>query len=188
MNCSLHPDPATPLPSSPAGEAEVTLREATTADGKAIARIYNPYILETTITFEEEAVSGEEMARRIAEVQAQGLPWLVAEVRGPGQVQVVGYAYAVRFRPRAAFRHSVESSVYLDGAARGRGLGRVLYEALLARLRAAGRHAVIASIALPHPQSVALHERMGFAPVGMLREVGFKFGRWVDVGYWQVNL
>ncbi|MFZ5520998.1 MAG: arsinothricin resistance N-acetyltransferase ArsN1 family B [Pseudomonadota bacterium] len=161
-----------------------TIRLARADDGDAIARIYNPCILETTITFEEEAVTGQEMARRIADVAAQGLPWLVAEADG----ELLGYAYATRFRPRAAFKHSVESSVYLAPAAQGRGLGRVLYEALLPRLKAAGRHAVVASIALPHPHSVALHERLGFRQVGVLREVGFKFGRWVDLGYWQINL
>ncbi|MBL3007970.1 GNAT family N-acetyltransferase, partial [Klebsiella pneumoniae] len=81
------------------------------------ARIYNPCILETTITFEEEAVTGQEMARRIDDVAAQGLPWLVAEAGG----ELLGYAYATRFRPRAAFKHSVESSVYLAPAAQGRG-------------------------------------------------------------------
>lgn len=161
-----------------------TIRLARAEDGDEIARIYNPFILETTITFEEEVVSGEEMGRRIADVLDQGLPWLVAEVDG----QVAGYAYATRFRPRAAFRHSVESSVYLAPQAQGRGLGRALYEDLLQRLKAAGRHAVVASIALPHPHSVALHERLGFRQVGVLQEVGFKFGRWVDVGYWQVNI
>ena len=101
---------------------------------------------------------------------------------------VVGYAYATRWRARAAYRESVESSVYLAPEATGRGLGRALYDVLLPELRGSGLHAVIGGITLPNAASVALHEALGFTHVGTFREVGYKFGRRIDVGYWQKQL
>jgi phosphinothricin acetyltransferase len=136
------------------------------------------------ITFEEEPVSEAEMGRRIAEVTKRPLPWLVAEADGA----VVGYAYATPWRPRSAYRFSVESTVYLEAGAVGRGTGRALYAALLDDLKARGVHCVIGGIALPNPASVGLHERMGFRKVGHLEEVGWKQERWVDVGYWELRL
>lgn len=168
-----------PLP-SPA----VTLRAAGAADGAAIAAIYNPYVLASTISFEEEAVEPAVMAARIADVAAAGLPWLLAESGGV----VVGYAYATRWRVRPAYRYAVETSVYLAPACHGQGIGRLLYERLLAQLRAGGFHLAIAGIALPNPASIALHERSGFQKAAHFREVGFKFGQWRDVGYWQLLL
>jgi phosphinothricin acetyltransferase len=162
----------------------MNLRDAIPDDAPAIAAIYNPYITGTTISFEEEPVHDAEMARRVAEVQAAGLPWLVAELDGA----VVGYAYATKWRVRHAYRHSVESSVYLAPAAERRGVGTALYEALLERLRAGGYHLVIGGIALPNAASVALHEKMGYEKAAHFKEVGYKFGRWLDVGYWQKNL
>lgn len=157
------------------------IRSATPADGEALARIYNHYVRETIITFEEEAVTGAEMAARLARVQGGGLPWLVAE----DDEGVAGYAYATPWKARAAYRFAVESTIYLDPARTGRGLGRPLYEALLDALRAGGFHTAVGGIALPNPASIALHERLGFVKVAHFREVGFKFGRWIDVGYWQ---
>lgn len=171
---------AVPVPEGPAAEA-FAIREATVADAPAIAALYNPYVAETTITFEEVPVSAEQMAARVGEVQQAGLPWLVLEEGGA----LRGYAYATRWKPRSAYRFSVESSVYLAMGHTGRGHGRRLYEALFEALRARGVHAVIGGIALPNPASVALHERMGMAPVAQFREVGFKFDRWIDVGYWE---
>jgi L-amino acid N-acyltransferase YncA len=160
------------------------LRDATPDDAPAIAAIYNPYIADTTISFEEEPVPDAEMARRIADVQAAGLPWLVAEAGGA----VIGYAYATKWRVRHAYRHSVESSVYLAPAAARKGIGSALYTALFERLRAGGYHLVIGGIALPNEASVALHEKMGYEKAAHFKEVGFKFGRWLDVGYWQKKL
>lgn len=160
------------------------LRDATADDAPAIAAIYNPYILDTTISFEEDPVTDAEMARRIADVQGGGLPWLVAELDGA----VIGYAYATKWRVRHAYRHSVESSVYLAPAAARKGIGSALYSALLERLRAGGYHLVIGGIALPNDASVALHEKMGYEKAAHFKEVGFKFGRWLDVGYWQKKL
>lgn len=162
----------------------MNLRDAIPADAPAIAAIYNPYVTGTTISFEEDPVQEAEMARRVADVQAAGLPWLVAEADGV----VIGYAYATKWRVRHAYRHSVESSVYLAPAAARRGVGSALYAALFERLRAGGYHLVIGGIALPNAASVALHEKMGYEKAAHFKQVGYKFGRWVDVGYWQKTL
>jgi len=160
------------------------VRAAHADDAQAIAAIYNPFIANTTISFEEQAVTDAEMARRIADVQAAGLPWLVMEQDG----KLAGYAYATKWRVRHAYRFSVESSVYLAPEFTGRGVGSALYSALLERLDVLGCHLVIGGIALPNDASIALHEKLGFEKVAQFREVGFKFGRWLDVGYWQKTL
>ena len=160
------------------------MRPASAPDADAIARIYNHYIAETVITFEETAVPGSEMAQRIVDTDAEALPWLVACIDGA----VAGYAYASKWKGRCAYRYAVEITVYLDGQHQGRGLGTVLYQALFDELRAAGLHTVIAGISLPNDASIALHEKMGLEKVAHFREVGFKFDRWIDVGYWQANL
>lgn len=164
--------------------ASTTVRSATAADADTIARIYNYYIEHTVITFEEEPVSPEAMAARLAKVQGLSLPWLVADV----DQNVVGYAYASKWKVRSAYRHSVETAIYVERGCEGRGVGKTLYAALLLQLRARGIHAVIGGAALPNDASVALHERLGFEHVATFREVGFKHGRWVDVGYWQLVL
>jgi phosphinothricin acetyltransferase len=120
----------------------------------------------------------------MAEVQAQALPWLVAEQGGT----VVGYAYASPWKGRCAYRFSVESTVYLDPVHADRGIGTRLYTALLDAIRALGMRTVIGGIALPNPRSIALHERLGFSKVAEFRQLGFKQARWVDVGYWQLLL
>lgn len=162
----------------------IAIRHATPDDAAAICAIYNPYIATTTISFEEQPVTAQDMAQRIADVQAAGLPWLAAL---DGE-RLLGYAYATRWRARPAYRTSVESTVYLDREQGGRGLGRLLYRALLDDLRTRGVHMVIGGIAQPNERSVALHEKMGFRKAAHFSEVGRKFGRWVDVGYWELKL
>jgi len=157
------------------------IRSAQTADADAITRIYNHYIEHSTATFAEEPVTAAEIVRRIERVLADGLPWLVAEDAG----QVVGYTYATKWRERTAYRFSVECTVYLDPERKGRGVGSQLYQELLSVLRARGVHSVIGGIALPNDESIALHEKFGFQKTAHFKEVGFKFGRWVDVAYWQ---
>lgn len=157
------------------------IREAQAQDAEAIAAIYNHYVCNTTVSFELEAVAAAEITRRIEAVRAACLPWLVVEHEG----KVAGYAYATKWRERQAYRTSVECSVYLDAGVHGRGLASALYEELLRRLAALGVHAAIGGIAQPNPASVRLHEKFGFEQVAMFREVGRKFDRWVDVGYWQ---
>ena len=161
------------------------IRQANINDADAIADIYNYYVANTSITFEEHAVSAEDMRGRITDVTENArLPWLVEEQHG----LVIGYAYATKWRARSAYRFSVESSVYLSNDHRGEGIGRKLYASLLESLRAAGIHCVIGGIALPNGASVALHEKSGFRKVAHFEEVGYKFGRWIDVGYWQQSL
>jgi phosphinothricin acetyltransferase len=160
------------------------IRPATPADAGRICAIYNHYVTTTTVSFEEDAVGAQEMAQRIADVAAAGLPWLVLEVDGA----LAGYAYATKWRVRPAYRYSVESTVYLDKDCTGRGLGRTLYGALLDELRKRELHLVIGGIAQPNAGSVGLHEALGFRKVAHFSEVGMKFGRWVDVGYWELGL
>ena len=162
----------------------VTVRPATVDDAQDIAGIYNHYIEHTVITFEEDPVPAHEMASRIAEVQALSLPWLVAEI----DARVVGYAYAGKWKPRSAYRYAVETAIYLEQGLQGRGIGTTLYAALLPALRASGIHAAIGGVALPNDASVALHEKLGFTRIGHFREVGWKLGRWIDVGYWEIVL
>ena len=156
-------------------------RPAVASDAEALARIYNHYIIATIVTFEEDPIDAADMAGRIAEVQSAGLPWLVAEENG----EVLGYTYASKWKKRPGYRFSVESTVYLDPAATGRGIGRALYQRLMESLNESPIHLVIGGIALPNDASVGLHERMGFVKVAHFKEVGFKFGQWIDVGYWQ---
>lgn len=161
-----------------------TIRSANPADAAAIAAIYNHYVATTTITFEEAEVGSDEMAHRIAKVISAKLPWLVLEQDG----KILGYAYASGWKERSAYRFSVESSIYLQPEARGKGLARQLYQHLLHLLRQSGVHLVIGGVALPNEASVGLHRKMGFQPVGAFQEVGRKFGRWIDVSYWQLRL
>ena len=160
------------------------LRPATTFDAAAIAGIYNHYILNTVVTFEEEVVVASEMAGRITEVGESGLPWL-AWVE---QEKVLGYAYASKWKSRCSYRYSVESTVYLDQAATGRGIGTKLYAGLIAELQQGKNHAIIGGVALPNAASVALHEKLGFEKIAQFKEVGWKFEQWIDVGYWELIL
>lgn len=157
------------------------IRPANLSDANAIADIYNHFIANTCITFEEELITPDIISGRIDEVKANQLPWIVAEFEGA----IVGYAYANTFHKRSAFRHTVETTIYLKEGLEGRGFGKLLYEVLLLSLKEKGCHAAIGSIALPNANSIALHEKLGFVQVGHFTEVGFKFNRWLDVGYWQ---
>lgn len=163
----------------------LSVRSVREADAAGIVDIYNHYVLGTCITFETEPVCVREMARRIEENLASSLPWIVAEEAGG---RVIGYAYASKWKGRCAYRHSVESTVYLDAPRTGQGLGLQLYGALIDLIRASAMHTVIGGVALPNAPSVGLHERMGFKKVAHFEQVGFKQGRWVDVGYWQLLL
>ena len=164
---------------SPIGS--LAIRAATPADAEHIADIYNYYVANTVITFEETAVSAAEMATRIAEIQDQGLPWLVAELDG----QLTGYSHAGKWKSRSAYRYSIETTIYLRNGLEGRGIGTRLYAALLPILESCGVHAVMGGAALPNPASEALHQRLGFQRVATFHQVGFKHGKWVDVAYWQ---
>ena len=159
------------------------IRSATAADAQAICSIYNHFILQSTVTFEETVITADDMATRI-DASAGRLPFLLAELDGA----VAGYAYAAPWKTRSAYRHTVECSVYVAPAYAGMGQGSRLYQALLQDLRERDVHAVLAGIVLPNDASIGLHESFGFAKVGQMREVGRKFGQWLDVGYWQLVL
>ncbi len=159
---------------------DIAVRAAEPGDAPAITDIYNHYVRTSIITFEEEPVTAVEIARRIAEVQSEPLPWLVADRLG----EVAGYAYATRWKNRTAYRFSVEVTVYVASECSGCGIGSLLYSRLLPILQAQHIHAAISGIALPNEASVALHEKFGFRKVAQFQEVGFKFDRWIDVGYW----
>lgn len=154
-------------------------REASPADASRICEIYNHYVAETTITFEEQPVSESVICERMSDSE-RGFPWLVCDLDG-----VVGFAFASPWKSRCSYRYSAESSIYLDPDFTRRGLGRPLYEALLAHLQAGGYRSAIGGIALPNEASIALHEKCGFTKVAQFEQVGFKFDRWIDVGYWQ---
>ena len=157
------------------------IRSATEGDSPAIAGIYNHYVLGTVVTFEEQPVSSREMSDRIHKVLGDSLPYLVAVEDDA----VVGFAYAAKWHPRSAYRYSVETTIYLDSSCVGNKIGSKLYSVLLDHLAERGMHVAMGGIALPNDRSVALHEKLGFKKVAHYAEVGFKFDRWIDVGYWQ---
>jgi len=160
----------------------VTIRPATDRDAVAVAAIYAPYV-ETAISFEETAPTPEEIAARIAKSRSRW-QWLVAELNG----EVVGYAYGSQHRERAAYRWSVEVSAYVGRDHHRQGIGRALYSALFAELAGKGFCNAFAGITLPNEASVKLHTSMGFQPIGTFRSIGWKFGRWHDVAWFQRKL
>jgi phosphinothricin acetyltransferase len=152
-------------------------------DAAACAAIYAPYVEQTPVSFEERAPDALEMEARMSRYAATH-PWLVAEDGG----EVVGYAYACRHRERAAYRWAADVSVYVASNRRGEGLGRNLYERLFVHLRGQNFQIACAGITLPNEASVGLHEALGFLRVGVSPRVGWKAGRWHDVGWWQLEL
>ena len=160
------------------------IRAATGGEAAAVAAIYGPVVRDTTISFEQEAPTVEEMRDRIEKTTATH-PWLVA-VDDAGNV--AGYAYASGHRDPASYRWSVNTSAYVRADVRGQGVGGRLYEALFDELVRLGYYRAFAGIALPNPASVALHQRVGFRPLGVYERVGFKHGAWRDVGWWQRTL
>jgi L-amino acid N-acyltransferase YncA len=177
------------------------IRAATGSDLPSMVAIYNHYVRESVYTFEEQELSAEQLGerwRKVTEGECEDssrrrLPWLVAETvesqgGGGDATAILGYAYADLWKPRTAYCNSVEVTIYLHPDALGRGLGQPLYRALLDELRNQKLHSAMASIALPNPASVKLHQALGFSKIGQAREIGRKFDRWVDVGYWQLML
>lgn len=159
------------------------IRLARPGDGEAAAEIYGPIVRETAISFELVPPTAADMAARIATANRNHV-WLVAEDAG----SVAGYVYAGKHRDPGAYAWSANTSVYLRDDARGKGLGRMLYAALFKILKAQNYRMAFAGIALPNAASVGLHESIGFKALGVYSQVGFKFGRWHDVGWWQLPL
>jgi phosphinothricin acetyltransferase len=156
------------------------IRPVKLSDATAICEIYNHYILNTIVTFEEEKVTVTDMEERIVQTTKK-FPWLVYELNG----LVAGYAYASKWKSRCAYRFSVESTIYLKHGKEGKGIGTQLYAELLNALPPLKAHSVIAGIALPNDSCIALHHKYGFEKIGHFKEVGYKFEKWIDVGYWE---
>jgi len=152
-------------------------------DAGACASIYAPYVRDTAISFEEVPPTPAEMAERIDRLTTTHA-WLVAE----DHHEILGYAYACPHRERAAYRWTTEVSVYVDGRQQRRGAGRRLYDSLLNSLTEQGYQVALAVIGLPNDPSVAFHEAFGFEPAGVFHRLGFKFGEWWDVGWWELDL
>lgn len=157
------------------------IRNVALDDAAQIAEIYNYYILKTHHTFETAALSAEEMRQRIVD-NGEDYPYLVAEVDG----EIQGYLYATQFKLRQAYKHSVEVSIYVHHDVKQKGIGSALYEKFFDLMKESNVHAMIAGIALPNDASVRFHERLGYEKVAHFREVGYKLGRWVDVGFWEM--
>lgn len=159
------------------------IRPAAPGDAGQIAAIYAPIVRETPISFELEPPDAAEFGRRMARYGAFG-PWLVCERAG----EILAYAYASPHNERAAYQWAVNVSIYAGASARRLGAGRALYGVLFELLRLQGFMVACAGVTLPNAASVGLHEALGFAPVGVYRRIGYKFGRWHDVGWWQMDL
>jgi len=157
------------------------VRKVEIGDAAQIVEIYNFYVQNTHHSFEIEPVSLEEMTRRIAET-SESYPYLIAEENG----EILAYAFAVCYKPRSAYKNSAEVSVYVKNDLKQKGIGTKLYEKLFDELAKMDIHALIAGISLPNEASVKLHEKFGMEKVAHFREVGFKLGRWIDVGYWEL--
>jgi len=161
----------------------VLIREAREADARALRDLYAPFVEHTAVTFETEVPSVEDFAARVAKAQSSW-SWLVAET----PQGIAGYAYGTRWRDRPAYAQTAETSAYLDPHFHRQGIGHALYRALLTDLAGKGYHTAVAGIALPNEGSVALHRKLGFEPVGIFHAVGWKFGVWHDVAWFQRGL
>ncbi len=156
------------------------IRPVVQEDIQSICDIYNYYVKNTAVTFEESEVTPSEMEERIKKV-TPALPWLVYEKDGA----VAAFAYADRWKGRSAYRFSAESTVYVAKELTGNGIGTELFSSLIKELKKTGTHAVIAGLSLPNEKSQKMHEKLGFKKVAHFNEVGFKFNKWFDLGYWQ---
>ena len=159
------------------------IRPVQVSDAPAIARIYQPYVTNTTISFETEPPSVDDIAARIQKIIMRH-SWLVYESEGA----LLGYAYTSTFRERPAYQSTVESTIYLDQAAIGRGIGRMLYQTLLDDAATKGYREALGVIALPNELSIKLHEKLSFRKVAHLEKIGHKFNQWIDVSIWQKHL
>jgi len=158
------------------------IRKAKETDAHTIALIYNHYILHSTITFEEKEVNEQLIIERLKESKKH--PWWVFEQEGV----VLGYAFSTKWKSRSAYRFTVESSVYVAPKQRQKGVGTLLYSKLIESLKNEGFRIILAGISLPNDQSISFHEKLGFQKVGQLESVGYKFNRWIDVGYWELKI
>lgn len=159
------------------------IRPVICGDALAICQIYNHYVETGFISFETESVSESEMASRVKSISSR-YPYLVYEEQG----KVLAYAYANLWKTRAAYKHSLETTIYASPDILLKGIGRTLYQGIFDALDSDSVHTLMAVIALPNDASVCFHEKMGYVKAGHFKEVGKKFGDWIDVGYWQKML
>lgn len=160
------------------------IRNVQLSDAKRIAEIYNPYIKDTIITFEEDLVTEKDIAERIKNITAKKFPYIVYEEND----NLVGYAYLSNWRTRSAYDITLETSVYVDEKAQAKGLGTILYADLINKAREINIHSLIGVISLPNPVSQKLHEKFNFELVGNFKESGLKFNKLIDVEFWQLIL
>ena len=158
---------------------KILIRDVKAKDSGRLTEIYNHYIRNTIVTFETDELTADDFAERL-KIHPKSLPWLVIEEDG----NIVGYCYAGPWKQRSAYARSVETSIYLDEKVCGKGLGKRAYSHLLAKID--DYHAILGGIALPNAASIALHEALGFRKSAHFHEIGRKFDRWIDVGYWQL--
>ena len=158
------------------------IREAKSKDAKAIASIYNHYILNSAISFEEKPINENIIIERINSNEKNKW-WIYASAD-----ELLGYAYSTKWKSRSAYRYTVESSIYLKPNNFRNGIGTALYTKLLESLKKEGFRRVLAGISLPNDSSVLFHENFGFKKVGQLESVGYKFKKWIDIGYWELKI
>jgi len=159
------------------------IRNFQEGDENGLCEIYNHYIENTHHTFETKPRSIHEMAENI-HVIINSYPFLVYESDG----EILAYAYANKWKERRAYDHTVESSIYIKPGKQGKGIGTKLYSKLIKELKKMDLHCILGGISLPNHASISLHEKLGFKKSGILKEVGFKFGKWIDVGYWTLHI
>ena len=158
------------------------IREAKASDARSIASIYNQYILNSAVTFEEKEVDSKTIVDRIG--TNNKYKWWVFE----RDEILMGYAYSTKWKTRSAYRYTVESSVYVAQKHKQKGIGKALYLKLIKSLKRNGFKRILAGISLPNDESIIFHEKLGFEKVGQLEAVGYKFNRWIDVGYWELKI
>lgn len=159
------------------------IRDVILTDAKRIHEIYNNYVEDSRATFQEQPLSLKEIEAQIQKI-IKNYPWLVYQEGD----QIVGYTYADKWKEKTAYRHTVETGIYLDSQYLGKGIGSKLKGSMIEELKKRGFHTVISAISLPNPASIAMCEKFGFQKVGQLKEIGYKFDEWIDVGYWQLLL
>ncbi|MGE5943295.1 MAG: N-acetyltransferase family protein [Flavobacteriales bacterium] len=159
------------------------IRDVNIHDAKQIVNIYNYYVLNSVVTFDKNPFSEKDFIERIETISSQ-YPFIVFEE----DAHILGYAYANMFRQKPAYKNTVETTIYLKNDEQGRRIGTELYTELLKKIKEQNYHAVIGGLTLPNEASVRLHEKLGFKQVAHFKEVGFKFNRWLDVGFWELIL
>jgi phosphinothricin acetyltransferase len=159
------------------------IRPVALKDTEAICAIYNYYVLNTIVTFEEEPVSVAEMETRIKNV-TKDLPWYVYEEKGA----IIAYAYLHYYRSRSAYRFTLEDSIYVKNGCHQNGIGTQLLKLLIGDAKKLGKHSIMAILGIPNTASEALHKRCGFQKMADMDELGYKFGKWASVGFWKLRI